>query len=82
MRKGVSWVVSVSTTSTLTGDLPVFSLVRGMSTGKDTAKFWVIILRDVGNGLHEVLRSNHFRYLQIKDPDKTAGMLGISAIFV
>lgn len=59
-----------------------FGMVLGMSTRKGTAKFLDDILRDVGDKMHEVMRSNEEKYKQVEDPEKTADTLGISAVMV
>lgn len=59
-----------------------FGMVLGMSTRKGTAKFLDDILRDVGEKMHDVMRSNADKYAQVEDPDKTADTLGISAVMV
>lgn len=59
-----------------------FGMVLGMSTRKGTAKFLDDILRDVGEKMHEVMRSNEAKYAQVADPEKTADTLGISAVMV
>lgn len=59
-----------------------FGMVLGMSTRKGTAKFLDDILRDVGEKMHEVMRSNEGKYVQVEDPEKTADTLGISAVMV
>jgi arginyl-tRNA synthetase len=59
-----------------------FGLVLGMSTRKGTAKFLSDILRDVGDKMHEVMRANEEKYKQVEDPEKTADILGISAVMV
>ncbi|KAF2843251.1 arginyl-tRNA synthetase [Patellaria atrata CBS 101060] len=59
-----------------------FGMVLGMSTRKGTAKFLDDILRDVGDKMHEVMRSNEEKYKQVEDPDRTADTLGISAVMV
>ena len=53
-----------------------------MSTRKGTAKFLDDILRDVGDKMHEVMRTNETKYAQVKDPEQTADTLGISAVMV
>ena len=57
-------------------------MVLGMSTRKGTAKFLDDILRDVGEKMHEVMRTNQAKYEQVEDPEKTADTLGISAVMV
>ena len=59
-----------------------FGMVLGMSTRKGTAKFLDDILRDVGEKMHEVMRTNQAKYEQVEDPEKTADTLGISAVMV
>ena len=59
-----------------------FGMVLGMSTRKGTAKFLDDILRDVGEKMHDVMRSNEGKYEQVEDPEKTADILGISAVMV
>ena len=59
-----------------------FGMVLGMSTRKGTAKFLDDILRDVGEKMHEVMRSNQDKYVQVVDPEATADTLGISAVMV
>ncbi|KAF1836380.1 arginyl-tRNA synthetase [Decorospora gaudefroyi] len=59
-----------------------FGMVLGMSTRKGTAKFLDDILRDVGDKMHEVMRTNENKYAQVRDPEQTADTLGISAVMV
>ncbi|KAF1958073.1 arginyl-tRNA synthetase [Byssothecium circinans] len=59
-----------------------FGMVLGMSTRKGTAKFLDDILAEVGEKMHEVMRSNETKYAQVEDPEKTADTLGISAVMV
>ncbi|KAB2104401.1 Arginine--tRNA ligase, cytoplasmic [Alternaria gaisen] len=59
-----------------------FGMVLGMSTRKGTAKFLDDILRDVGDKMHEVMKTNETKYAQVKDPEQTADTLGISAVMV
>ncbi|KAI9657387.1 MAG: hypothetical protein M1821_003069 [Bathelium mastoideum] len=59
-----------------------FGMVLGMSTRKGTAKFLDDILRDVGEKMHDVMKTNQAKYDQVEDPDKTADTLGISAVMV
>ncbi|KAF1916023.1 hypothetical protein BDU57DRAFT_538364 [Ampelomyces quisqualis] len=59
-----------------------FGMVLGMSTRKGTAKFLDDILRDVGEKMHEVMRSNQTKYEQVDNPEQTADTLGISAVMV
>jgi arginyl-tRNA synthetase len=59
-----------------------FGLVHGMSTRKGTVKFLDDILKDVGDKVHEMMKSNEDKYSQVEDPDKIADILGISAVLV
>ena len=59
-----------------------FGMVLGMSTRKGTAKFLDDILRDVGEKMHDVMKSNEGKYVQVENPEKTADTLGISAVMV
>ena len=59
-----------------------FGMVLGMSTRRGTAKFLDDILRDVGDKMHEVMKSNEEKYKQVEDPKQTADILGISAVMV
>ncbi|PVH94881.1 arginyl-tRNA synthetase [Periconia macrospinosa] len=59
-----------------------FGMVLGMSTRKGTAKFLDDILAEVGEKMHEVMKTNENKYAQIEDPLKTADTLGISAVMV
>lgn len=59
-----------------------FGMVLGMSTRKGTVKFLNDILADVGEKMHEVMRSNPDKYKLVEDPEKTADTLGISAVMV
>ena len=42
-----------------------FGMVLGMSTRKGTVKFLNDILADVGDKMHEVMKSNQAKYVQI-----------------
>lgn len=59
-----------------------FGMVRGMSTRKGTVKFLDDILRDVADKMHEVMKKNEDKYVQIDDPLATADTLGITAVMV
>jgi arginyl-tRNA synthetase len=59
-----------------------FGMVMGMSTRKGTAKFLDDILRDVGDKMHEVMKTNQAKYEQVENPEQTADTLGISAVMV
>lgn len=59
-----------------------FGMVRGMSTRKGTVKFLDDILKDVGDKMHEVMKTNASKYEQVEDPEQTADTLGITAVMV
>jgi len=59
-----------------------FGMVFGMSTRKGTVKFLDDILRDVGEKMHEVMKTNEAKYEQVEDPLGTADILGISSVMV
>jgi arginyl-tRNA synthetase len=59
-----------------------FGMVSGMSTRRGTVKFLDDILRDAAEKMHEVMRTNESKYAQVEDPEKTADILGISAVIV
>ncbi|KAI9711027.1 MAG: hypothetical protein M1820_002465 [Bogoriella megaspora] len=59
-----------------------FGMVLGMSTRKGTAKFLDDILRDVGEHMHGVMKKTKEKYEQVEDPERTADILGISAVMV
>ncbi|KAF2646295.1 arginyl-tRNA synthetase [Massarina eburnea CBS 473.64] len=59
-----------------------FGMVLGMSTRKGTAKFLDDILAEVGEKMHDVMKSNETKYAQVDEPEKTADTLGISAVMV
>lgn len=59
-----------------------FGLVQGMSTRKGTVKFLDDILRDVGDKMHEVMKTNEEKYSQVDNPAATADILGISSVMV
>ncbi|OAQ91500.1 arginyl-tRNA synthetase [Purpureocillium lilacinum] len=59
-----------------------FGLVRGMSTRKGTAKFLDDIFADCADYMHEKMKQNEAKYAQIKNPEATADILGISGVMV
>jgi arginyl-tRNA synthetase len=59
-----------------------FGMVRGMSTRKGTVKFLDDILRDVADKMHEVMKRNEDKYVQVNDPLATSDTLGITAVMV
>ncbi|KZF21718.1 arginyl-tRNA synthetase [Xylona heveae TC161] len=59
-----------------------FGMVLGMSTRKGTVKFLDDILRDVGEKMHEVMKTNETKYQQVENPEATADILAISSVMV
>ncbi|KAF1984755.1 arginyl-tRNA synthetase [Aulographum hederae CBS 113979] len=59
-----------------------YGKVMGMSTRRGTVKFLTDILNDVGESMHEVMRTNEAKYSQVAEPDKVADLLGISSIIL
>ncbi|KAJ4356699.1 arginyl-tRNA synthetase [Didymosphaeria variabile] len=59
-----------------------FGMVLGMSTRRGTAKFLDDILETVAEKMHDVMRTNQAKYEQVAEPEKTADVLGISAVMV
>ncbi|KAI9890175.1 MAG: hypothetical protein M1814_004457 [Vezdaea aestivalis] len=59
-----------------------FGMVKGMSTRKGTVKFLDDILRDVGERMHEVMKTNQAKYEQVANPVEVADTLGISSVMV
>ena len=59
-----------------------FGMVQGMSTRRGTVKFLDDILHDVGEKMHEVMKRNEKKYVQVENPEQTADTLGISAVMV
>ncbi|KAI9792168.1 MAG: hypothetical protein M1816_002708 [Peltula sp. TS41687] len=59
-----------------------FGMVLGMSTRKGTVKFLDDILKDVGEKMHEVMRTNADKYAQVDNPDQVADTLGITSVMV
>lgn len=53
-----------------------------MSTRKGTVRFLDDILADVGDFMHKRMRQNELKYSRVDDPQRTAEILGISAIMV
>jgi arginyl-tRNA synthetase len=58
-----------------------FGLVLGMSTRRGTVRF-LDDMRDTAETMHDVMRKNDAKYAQVEDPEKTADVLGISAVIV
>jgi arginyl-tRNA synthetase len=59
-----------------------FGMVKGMSTRKGTAIFLDDILEQTKESMHEVMRKNETKYVQIEEPDRVADIVGISAVMI
>jgi arginyl-tRNA synthetase len=59
-----------------------YGMVKGMSTRKGTVAFLEDILDEAKRVMHEVMKSNQSKYEQIEDPEKTADILGVSAVVI
>lgn len=59
-----------------------FGMVKGMSTRRGDVKFLDDILRDVGEHMHEVMKRNERKYVQVENPEQVSDTLGISAVMV
>ncbi|PWN42805.1 arginyl-tRNA synthetase [Ceraceosorus guamensis] len=57
-----------------------FGLVKGMSTRKGTAVFLDHILDEAGENMHNVMKSNEDKYKLVAEPEKTADVLGMTAV--
>mgnify|MGYP001759616710 FL=1 len=57
-----------------------FGMVQGMSTRKGTVVFLDHILDETKEQMHEVMRKNEVKYAQLEDPERTADMVGMTAI--
>jgi arginyl-tRNA synthetase len=57
-----------------------FGMVLGMSSRKGTAVFLEHILDETKENMHNVMRQNDAKYAQVEDPEKTADVVGQSAV--
>lgn len=57
-----------------------FGMVLGMSTRKGTAVFLDHILDETKDNMHEVMKTNDAKYAQVEDPERTADIVGQSAV--
>lgn len=53
-----------------------------MSTRSGNIKFLDDILNDVGESMHEVMRKSDDKHRQVAEPEKVAGILGVSGVMV
>jgi arginyl-tRNA synthetase len=57
-----------------------FGAVKGMSTREGNVQFLDDILQECATAMHEVMQRNEENYAQVKEPEKVADTLGISAV--
>ncbi|CAO1616566.1 unnamed protein product [Parajaminaea phylloscopi] len=57
-----------------------FGMVLGMSTRKGTAVFLEHILEEAKDNMHNVMKSNEQKYAQVAEPERTADIVGQSAV--
>ncbi|KAK0562571.1 arginyl-tRNA synthetase [Tilletia horrida] len=57
-----------------------FGMVLGMSTRKGTAVFLDQILEESKENMHNVMRENADKYEQVEDPERTADVVGMTAV--
>lgn len=57
-----------------------FGMVQGMSTRKGTVVFLDHILNETKEQMHDVMRKNEAKYAQLEDPERTADIVGMTAI--
>ncbi|KAJ2778419.1 arginyl-tRNA synthetase [Coemansia javaensis] len=59
-----------------------FGVVRGMSTRTGEVVFLEDILNEAKAKMHSVMRDNEAKYANVVDPERTADLLGMSAIYI
>lgn len=59
-----------------------FGKVQGMSSRLGTVKLLGDILDECGTAMHEVMRTNEKKYVQVEDPYAVADVVGITAVMV
>ncbi|KAG4306044.1 hypothetical protein PORY_000032 [Pneumocystis oryctolagi] len=59
-----------------------YGMVLGMSTRKGTAVFLDSILETAQENMHDLMKRNEKKYIQIEDPDYVADIVGISAVLI
>lgn len=57
-----------------------FGMVQGMSSRKGTAVFLEHILDETKDRMHDVMKQNDVKYAQVEDPERTADIVGQSAV--
>lgn len=55
-------------------------MVLGMSTRKGTAVFLDAVLDEAKERMHDVMRKNEAKYAQVEDPERTADIVGMTAV--
>lgn len=59
-----------------------YGMVQGMSTRKGNVAFLEDILDEAKRVMHDVMKSNPSKYEQIENPERTADILGVSAVVI
>lgn len=59
-----------------------YGLVQGMSTRKGNVAFLEDILDEAKRVMHDVMKNNPSKYEQIENPERTADILGVSAVVI
>ena len=57
-----------------------FGMILGMSTRKGTVVFLDTILDETKDKMHDVMKSNEAKYSQVEDPERTADIVGMTAV--
>ncbi|PWZ00796.1 arginyl-tRNA synthetase [Testicularia cyperi] len=57
-----------------------FGMILGMSTRKGTVVFLDTILDETRDKMHDVMRANEAKYAQVEDPERTADIVGMTAV--
>ncbi|EST07450.1 Arginyl-tRNA synthetase, class Ia, core [Kalmanozyma brasiliensis GHG001] len=57
-----------------------FGMILGMSTRKGTVVFLDNILDETRDKMHEVMRANEAKYAQVENPERTADIVGMTAV--
>ncbi|KAJ1027612.1 hypothetical protein NDA18_003612 [Ustilago nuda] len=57
-----------------------FGMILGMSTRRGTVVFLDNILDETRDKMHEVMKANEAKYAQVEDPERTADIVGMTAV--
>ncbi|EPQ31765.1 uncharacterized protein PFL1_01097 [Pseudozyma flocculosa PF-1] len=57
-----------------------FGMILGMSTRRGTVVFLDHILDETADKMHDVMRANAEKYAQVEDPERTADIVGMTAV--